>query len=117
MAGVGELYRFRRGPKAGLPDEVFLFAVLEFWETLFPDRRSFSVELLTFERGSPGQVFLMNEEAVAERLARLEPVSRDKLRWDESSGMRQLYMHDAGELERWDVLRDMYRRDMQAVAA
>lgn len=116
-AGLGELYRFRRGPKASLPDEVFLFAVLDFWEGLYPDRRSFSVEFLTFERGSPGQVFLLDEEGVADRLARLEPLSRETLRWDESSGMRQLYMHDAGELERWEVLREMYRRDMQAIAA
>nr|WP_166179458.1 DUF4007 family protein [Altererythrobacter segetis] len=117
MAGVGELYRFRRGPKASLPDEVFLFAVLEFWKNLFPERRSFSVEFLTFERGSPGQVFLLDEEAVADRLARLEPLSEGMLRWDESSGMRQLYMHNAEQLDRWDVLREMYRRDMQALAA
>jgi hypothetical protein len=116
-AGLGELYRFRRGPKASLPDEVFLFAVLDFWESLYPDRRSFSVEFLTFERGSPGQVFLLDEEGVADRLARLEPLSRETLRWDESSGMRQLYMHGADELERWEVLQEMYRRDMQAIAA
>lgn len=117
MAGLGELYRFRRGPKASLPDEMFLFAVLDFWESHYTDRRSFSVEFLTFERGSPGQVFLLDEEAVADRLARLEPLSREKLRWDESSGMRQLYMHGADELEKWDILRGMYRRDMQAIAA
>lgn len=117
MAGLGELYRFRRGPKASLPDEVFLFAVLDFWASLYPDRRSFSVEFLTFERGSPGQVFLLDEEAVADRLARLEPLSREALRWDESSGMRQLYMHSADQLEKWEILREMYRRDMQAIAA
>ena len=117
MAGVGELFRFRRGPKASLPDEVFLFAVLDFWENFFPDRRSFSVEFLTFERGSPGQVFLLNEEAVADRLSRLEAISGEKLRWDETSGMRQLYLHDASKLDRWEILRDMYRRDMQAIAA
>ena len=117
MAGLGELYRFRRGPRASLPDEVFLFAVVDFWKSLHPERRSFSVEFLTFEGGSPGQVFLLDEEAVADRLARLEPLSSEKLRWDESSGMRQLYMHGADELEGWEVLRDMYRRDMQALAA
>lgn len=117
MAGLGELYRFRRGPKASLPDEVFLFAVLDFWQYLHPDRRSFSVEFLTFERGSPGQVFLLDEEAVADRLFRLEPLSREKLRWDESSGMRQLYMHAPDELQGWDILREMYQRDMQAIAA
>lgn len=116
-AGAGELYRFRRGRKASLPDEVFLFAVLEFWESLFPDRRSFSVEFLTFERGSPGQVFLLDEEAVADRLARLESLSGGRLRWDESSGMRQLYVHNTYELDKWALLRQMYARDMRALAA
>ena len=117
MAGAGELYRFRRGPKASLPDEVFLFAVLDFWANFHRERRSFSVEFLTFERGSPGQVFLLDENAVADRLARLEPLSNSKLGWDESSGMRQLYMHRADEIDPWEVLREMYERDMQAVAA
>lgn len=116
-AGVGELYRFRRGPKASLPDEVFLFAVLDFWKSVCPDRRSFSVEFLTFEKGSPGQVFLLDEEAVADRLARLESLSQEGLRWDESSGMRQLYMHDVSKLNRLDILREMYLRDMRAIAA
>jgi hypothetical protein len=116
-AGLGELYRFRRGPKASLPDEVFLFAVLDFWENLYPERRSFSVEFLTFEKGAPGQVFLFDDDAVADRLARLEELSSAKLRWDESSGMRQLYMHDAGGLDRWELLRGMYSRDMRELAA
>lgn len=115
--GVGELFRFRRGPKASLPDAVFLFSVLEFWKNFYPDRRSFSVEFLTFERGSPGQVFLMDEEAVADRLARLECISGEKLRWDESSGMRQLYMQDADSVDRWEVLRAGYKQDLRALAA
>ncbi len=116
-AGVGDLFRFRRGPKASLPDAVFLFSVLDFWKNLYPDRRSFSVEFLTFERGSPGQVFLMDEEAVADRLARLDHISNERLRWDESSGMRQLYVHDACSVDPWDVLREIYKQDLRAIAA
>lgn len=116
-AGIGELYRFRRGPKATLPDELFLFAILDFWEVLFPERNSFSVELLTFERGAPGQVFLLDEESVADRLARLDALSDMHLHWDESSGMRQLYMHGARKLNKWELLRNMYLRDMKDMAA
>jgi len=116
-AGVGELFRFRRGPKATLPDAVFLFALLDFWESFYPGRRSFSVEFLAFESGSPGQVFLLDESAVADRLARLEELSHGRVRWDESSGMRQLYMHDAEGFDRWTVLREMFERDMRAIAA
>lgn len=116
-AGVGEVYRFRRGPKSSLPDEVFLFSLLDFWTTYFRGRRSFSVDFLTFERGSPGQVFLLDEEAVAERLVRLDALTEGALRWDESSGMRQLYAHDLDRLDMWQCLRSMYLRDMAAAAA
>lgn len=116
-AGVGEQYRFRRGPKASLPDEVFLFALVDFWRTFFADRRSFSVDFLTFERGSPGQMFLMDEESVAERLVRLDDLTDGALRWDESSGMRQLYAHDLEAVDAWDLVRGMLTRDLGAIAA
>jgi hypothetical protein len=116
-AGVGDQFRFRRGPKPSLPDEVFLFALIDFWRSLFDGRRSFSVDLLTFERGSPGQVFLLDEDAVAERLARLESLTDGALRWDESSGMRQLYAPGLEGLDGPSFLRGMYERDMQGLAA
>ena len=116
-AGVGEQFRFRRGAKPSLPDEVFLFALLSFWRTLFDTRRSFSVDFLTFERGSPGQVFLLDEDAVAERLARLDDLTQGALRWDESSGMRQLYAPGLAELDGEATLRAMYVRDMGRLAA
>jgi hypothetical protein len=116
-AGVGELYRFRRGPKSSLPDEVFLFALVDFWRTYYPGRRSFSVDYLTFERGSPGQVFLLDEEAVAERLVRLDALTDGALRWDESSGMRQLYAHKLDSVEEWGDLRAMFVRDLRSAVA
>lgn len=116
-AGVGELYRFRRGPKSSLPDEVFLFALLDFWRTYYPARKSFSVDFLTFERGSPGQAFLLDEEAVAERLVQLEALTDGAVRWDESSGMRQLYGHKLEAIDEWALLRAMYERDLHKAAA
>lgn len=106
-AGVGEVFRFRRGPKASLPDAVFLFALLDFWSTYHPARRTCSVDFLTFERGAPGQVFLLDEEAVADRLARMEAQTGGALRWDESSGMRQIYAHDL-DLDRWAIARSLF---------
>lgn len=116
-AGVGDTFQFRRGPKPTLPDEVFLFALLDFWQALHPSRRSFSVDFLTFERGAPGQAFLMDEDSIAERLMRLESVTDGALRWDESAGMRQIYGLGLEQIDRWKVIRDMYRRDMQELAA
>jgi hypothetical protein len=116
-AGVGEQYRFRRGPKPSLPDEVFLYALVDFWRSLFDTRRSFSVDFLTFERGSPGQVFLLDEDAVADRLVRLEGITDGAFNWDESSGMRQLYAPGLEQLDADMILGRMYERDMREIVS
>lgn len=115
-AGLGEHFRFRRGPKPSLPDEVFLFALAEFWRADYGSRRSFSVDFLTYERGSPGLVFLLDEDSVAERLSRLESLTQGALTWDESSGMRQIYAPRLDALDGWGVLKNLYERDMISVA-
>jgi hypothetical protein len=116
-AGVGELYSFRRGPKPSLPDELFLFALQEFWLRGYANRRSFSVDFLTYERGSPGLVFLLDEDSVAERLTRLDDLTGGALAWDESSGMRQIYATRPEAVDGWAALHGRYERDMSAVAA
>jgi Protein of unknown function (DUF4007) len=115
--GVGEQFRLRRGPKSSLPDAVFLYALISFWRNYHENRSSFSVEFLTFERGSPGQVFLLDEEAVAERLLRLDLLTDGAIRWDESSGMRQIYAHRLDSVDPWQYFRDMLRLDLKADAA
>lgn len=115
-AALGDYFRFRRGAKPSLPDEVFLFALVDFWRTHFPSRKSFSVDFLAFERGSPGQVFLLDEDSVAERLARMEALTNAALTWDESSGMRQIYAPRLDEIDTYALLERLYDRDMRLVA-
>lgn len=115
--GVGSAFRFRRGPKPTLPDEVFLFGLLAFWRDLYPTRREFSVEAIAHEPGGPGRVFLLDEESVADRLASAADLTGGAIRWDESTGMRQVYAHDLHAIEPLDLLRGMFRRTMAARAA
>ena len=114
--GVGSAFRFRRGPKPTLPDEVFLYGLLAFWRQLFPTRREFSVEAVAHEPGGPGRVFLLDEESVADRLASVADLTRGAIRWDESTGMRQVYAHDLGAIDPLNLLRGMYRRTVAARA-
>jgi hypothetical protein len=74
------------------------------------------VDFLTFERGSPGQVFLLDEDAVAERLSRLEGLTEAALTWDESSGMRQIYAIKLEAIDSYAVLGALYDRDMRLAA-
>jgi hypothetical protein len=115
--GVGSAFRFRRGPKPTLPDEVFLYGLLAFWRQLYPTRREFSVEAITHEAGSPGRVFLLDEESVAERLAAVADLTRGAIRWDESTGMRQVYAHDLDGVTPLEILRRTYGRTPVARAA
>jgi hypothetical protein len=105
---IGSAFQFRRGPKSNLPDEVFLYGLLQFWRTFYPTRREFTVEALTHEPGSPGRVFLLDEETVAERLARLSDLTRGAVRWDESTGMRQVYAADVMNLEPMAYVERLY---------
>ncbi len=115
--GVGSAFRFRRGPKPTLPDEVFLFGLLAFWRKLYPTRREFSVEAITHEPGGPGRVFLLDEESVADRLSSAADLTGGAIRWDESTGMRQVYAHDLDAIVSIDLLRGIYRRTLTAMAA
>ena len=113
---VGAAFQFRRGPKSTLPDEVFLYGLLRFWKDLYPTRREFSVEAVTHEPGSPGRVFLLDEETVAERLARMTELTQGAVRWDESTGMRQVYALDVATLDPLSYVRRLYRSGAGSVA-
>lgn len=106
---IGAAFQFRRGPKSTLPDEVFLYGLLRFWQKLYPTRREFTVEAVTHEPGSPGRVFLLDEETVAERLARLGDLTKGAVRWDESTGMRQVYAPDVMSIDPMSYIERIYR--------
>ncbi len=106
--GVGGGFQFRRGPKPTLPDEVFLYGLIGFWRDLYPTRREFSVEALSHDPGSPGRVFLMDEESVAERLANMSDLTGNRIRWDESTGLRQVYAQDIASIDPLQFVRGLY---------
>lgn len=87
---AGGAQQFRRGPKPSLPDEVFALALIEFWQTQFKTRGTLSVETIAHEPGSPGRVFLLDEESLAERLERIADSTAGVLTWDEGAGLRQV---------------------------
>lgn len=87
---AGGAMQFRRGPKPSLPDEIFAFSLAEFWRAQLPSRGALSVETLAHEPGSPGRVFLLDEDSLVERLERIEEYTGRALVWDEGGGLRQV---------------------------
>ncbi len=86
----GRMYEFRRGPKPSLPDGVFAYALHTFWERHAPAASTLAVEAITYEPGSPGRVFKLDENSVVERLPPIEGSSRGHLFLNDTAGVRQV---------------------------
>ncbi len=90
-------FRFVRGAKPSLRVEAFCYAVTDFWNKRFPNVNTLSLEALTHEPGSPGRVFLLDENDVVDMLAQLEDSTNGTYRWSETAGLKQLIR--GGELD------------------
>ena len=82
-------FRFVRGPKSTLGEGVFLYALIDFWKD-FTTAQTLSFEAIAHEPGSPGRVFLLDENDVADRLLSLEEMTGGAFRWSETAGLKQL---------------------------
>jgi hypothetical protein len=89
-AVAGRLYEFRRGPKPSLSDGVFAYALNAFWNRYAPNSATLSVEAIAYEPGSPGRVFKLDENSVVERLTAMEEVTRGRVVWSDTAGVRQV---------------------------
>lgn len=100
-------YAFRRGPKATLPDGLFTFALLDFWQSSAEGLSSMAFETVAYAEGSPGRVFKLDEDSVAERLMSLSDLTKGYLAWTDSAGLRQVHKKP-GDSEK--LRRELIRR-------
>jgi len=87
--GKRDGFRFVRGNKPSFGHGVFCYAITDFWPQ-FSAARTLSLEAIAHEPGSPGRVFLLDENSLAERLVHLEESSNGLYRWSETAGLKQL---------------------------
>jgi Protein of unknown function (DUF4007) len=88
--GLRGSFQFQRGPKPSLPDGLFAFALDDFWRAQSTTANTLSVESITYEPGSPGRVFKLDEDAVIERLARIAQASDGVFEWTDTAGLSQV---------------------------
>ena len=88
-------FAFRRGPKPTLNDAMFAYALLDYWDRFAPGLSSLSFEAIAYGEGSPGRVFKLDEESVAERLFGLGDLTRRALTWTDTAGLRQVHRKSA----------------------
>jgi hypothetical protein len=87
--GKRDGFRFVRGPKTNLGDGIFVYALMDFWMR-FSGASTLSFETIAHEPGSPGRVFLLDENDVADRLSVLDEVANGIIRWSETAGLKQV---------------------------
>ncbi|MFO0604544.1 MAG: DUF4007 family protein [Polyangiales bacterium] len=92
---------FARGPKPSLGEEVFAFALLEFWERTAPDRDTLAADALLQRPGAPGRVFRLDAASLALRLEDAERWSRGAVFYDDTAGLRQLLRRKRPEPIAW----------------
>jgi hypothetical protein len=85
------LLAFRRGMQGSLADEVFVYALSEFWDRAAPGRESLSFSQVAYGFASLGSTFKLDENSLTERLDRLEQVTEGRLVYAETAGLSQIY--------------------------
>lgn len=83
-------FEFRRGAKRSLPDGVFAYALLDYWERIPHAGSVMAFDRVAYDYGSPGRVFKLDENAVADRLMALEELTGGLIQWTEQAGIRQV---------------------------
>ena len=83
-------FRFVRGPKPSLGNGVLCYAVVEFWQQAFDSANTLSFEALAHEPGSPGRVFLLDENSLVDRLGEMEALTDGAYRFSDTAGLKQL---------------------------
>ena len=82
-------FAFRQGSRPTLPDEIFNFALHEFWARR-TDVDTLSLDTIAYEPGSPGRVFKLDVDSIADRLSRIEDSSRGIFGWTDTAGIRHV---------------------------
>lgn len=89
-ARIGGWYEFVRGPKPSLPDGVFAYALDQFWQRQDTGATVLTAEQVSYEPGSPGRVFKLDEDSVVTRLMALDALTDGAWRWTDTAGLRQV---------------------------
>ena len=83
-------FAFRHGPKPGLPNGIFLFALADFWARRAPEQATLAIDTLVYEPGSPGRIFKLDEDALIDRLVDIERAAKGAFLWTDSAGVRAI---------------------------
>lgn len=114
IQGDRSKFTFMYGEKTSLAMEVFIYALLQYWDTQ-NQQNTLSYESVAHNIGSPGRVFLLDEFDLAERLIALEEITNGALAWSETAGLKQiLRKKQITQEETFSLLDQLYRKKKTA---
>jgi hypothetical protein len=90
-------FEFRRGSKRSLSDGIFGYALLDYWQRLEASGSVMAFDRVAHDYGSPGRVFKIDENGIADRLASLEQITNGQIQWTEQAGLRQVTLKNSSE--------------------
>lgn len=109
-------FRFVRGPKPSLGNGMFVYSLIDFWSRT-SQAATFSFESIVHDPGSPGRIFLLDENDVADRLSLIDQVTDGALQWSETAGLKQVVRGSGSKLDKaFSYLALDYNRIVQEVA-
>ncbi len=82
-----------RSDHESLPDEVFAYALADYLRRRPSQTQTVTLEDLAFGEGAPGRAFCLDEPGLLGRLDRLEAVTDSGVVFDETAGLKQIYVH------------------------
>lgn len=109
-------FRLGRGQKSTLGNSVFVYALLDFWlKGSVSGASTLSFEAIVYEPGSPGRVFLLDENDVVDRLSNIDDMTNGALQWVETAGLKQVVRSTSVNLD-LDYALQWIRRDYNSVS-
>lgn len=104
-----DAFAFNRGEHPTLPQAVFTYALLSFWERIGDHIKTVTFDQVAYQAGSPGRVFKLSEHALTEHLEKVEEDTNGAIGFDVTAGLRQLYRRrDPRGEARTEILRQYF---------
>ena len=92
--GFGNTLVANRGERKSLPDDLFLYSIINLWVSQDSKSSTISVEALLNDPFSPGSIFLLDRDNLVERLEQIESLSNGSIILDQSSGLAQIIINE-----------------------
>jgi hypothetical protein len=107
-----DTFHFIKGAKPSLPDEILIYALMDYWNSKAPQQQTLSFERVLHGLGSPGAAFKLSVNELVERLERLPAWTG--IRFDDTAGMRQLLKQQSdGPFKLLEILERYYYLNRQ----